>query len=205
MGASLRKDDWDRHLPLTVFAINNAASSLGDGLTPFFIDRGAHPRHLPFSAAPVDGAGGESPALYARWMRTIQLTVHELLAAAQQASKMKLVAAAGRRDTVFKVGDRVLLRTKELLDAADIGKLRPRWDGPFTVTGCPSPNAYKLALPQRCSPAQALPRAYRLSTGSGPGVGRDPGQEGEHEAAQPQDDAGRHTRPRAVARTHRRG
>ena len=39
---------------------------------------------------------------------------------------------------MFKVGDRVLLRTKELLDAADIGKLRPRWHGPFTVTACPS-------------------------------------------------------------------
>ncbi len=42
---------------------------------------------------------------------------------------------------MFKVGDQVLLRTKELLDAADIGKLRPRWEGPFTlavrVTACP--------------------------------------------------------------------
>jgi hypothetical protein len=37
---------------------------------------------------------------------------------------------------VFKVGDRVLLRTKELLDADDIGKLRLRWDGPFAVTAC---------------------------------------------------------------------
>jgi hypothetical protein len=42
--ANGRKDDWDRQLPLAVFAINNAASTLGDGLTPFFIDRGAHPR-----------------------------------------------------------------------------------------------------------------------------------------------------------------
>ena len=82
--ANGRKDDWDQHLPLAVFAINKAASTLGDGLTPFFIDRGAHPR-LPLSAAPVDGAGDESPALYARRMRTMELTVRELLAAAQQA------------------------------------------------------------------------------------------------------------------------
>jgi hypothetical protein len=47
--ANGRKDDWDRQLPLAVFAINNAASTLGDGLTPFFIDRGAHPR-LPLTA-----------------------------------------------------------------------------------------------------------------------------------------------------------
>ena len=32
------------------------------------------------------------------------------------------------------------VRTKEMLDTADIGKLHPRWDGPFTVTACESPN-----------------------------------------------------------------
>ncbi len=76
-------------------------------------------------------------------MRELELSVRELLAAAAQRER-KAKLDAGRVDTVFKVGDRVLLRTKELLrlDAADIGKLRPRWDGPFTVTACPSPNAY---------------------------------------------------------------
>ncbi len=43
------KDDWDRKLPLEVFAINKAASTLGDWLTPFFIDSGAHPC-LPLTA-----------------------------------------------------------------------------------------------------------------------------------------------------------
>ncbi len=44
-----------------------------------------------------------------------------------------------------------MLLTHELLDAADFGELRPRWDGPFTVTasGCPSPNTCKLAVPRR--------------------------------------------------------
>ena len=49
--------------------------------------------------------------------------MQELLAAAQAERKAKL--DAGRVDTEFQVCDRVLLRTKELLDAADIGKLRP--------------------------------------------------------------------------------
>ncbi len=47
----------------------------------------------------------------------------------QQERKAKL--DAGRVDTVFKVGELVRMRTKELLDAADIGKLLQRWDGPF--------------------------------------------------------------------------
>ncbi len=95
-------DDWDRQLPLAVFAINNAASTLGDGLTPFSIDRGAHPR-LPLTAPAASSADGEWQALYARWMRKLEPSVSELLAAAQE-RKAKL--DAGRVDTVFKVGTR---------------------------------------------------------------------------------------------------
>ena len=182
--ANGRKDDWDRQLPFAEFAINNADSVLGDGLTPFFIDRGAHPR-LPLSPPRDDGAAGESPALYAQRMRQLETTVRELLAAAQAARKAKL--DAGRVDTVFKVGDRVLLRTKELLDAADIGKLRPRWDGPFSVTACPGPNAYTLSLPSRmqCSPTVNVDRLKpffeRAGVAPAPGPVSDVGQEGEHE------------------------
>ena len=81
---------------------------------------------------------------YARRMHEIEATVGELLAAAQAEQKAKL--DAGRvTDTFFTVGDRVLLRTKELIDATNIGKLRPRWDGPFTVIACPNPIAHTLA------------------------------------------------------------
>ena len=112
----------------------------------------------PVAPSDHDLTAGESPANYAQRMRAMEATVRELLAAAQADRKAKL--DAGRVDTVFQVGDRVLLRTKELLDAADIGKLRPRWDGPFTVLACPSPNAYTLALPRRmrCSPTVNVDR-----------------------------------------------
>ncbi len=132
-----RKDDRDAHLPLAALAINSAASTLGGDLTPFFIDRGAHPR-LPLSPSRVDSAAGEPPAAaaaaaaaaarYAQRMRALEATVRELLAAAQ--AERRATLDAGRVDTAFKVGDRVLLRTKELLDAADIGKLRLVWNGP---------------------------------------------------------------------------
>ena len=108
--ANGRKDDWDRQLPLAVFAINNAASTLGDGLTPFFIDRGAHPR-LPLSAPTADGGGSESQGQYAQRMRELEVSVRELLAAAQRERTAKL--DTGRVNTRFKVGDQVLLRTKE--------------------------------------------------------------------------------------------
>ena len=182
--ANGRKDDWDQQLPFAEFAINNAASALGGGLTPFFIDRGAHPR-LPLSPPQDARYAGESPAHFAGRMLEVETAVRALLLEAQMARKAQL--DAGRVDTVFKVGDKVLLRTKELLDAADIGKLRPRWDGPFTVLACPSPNAYTLALPRkmRCSPTinvdRLKPFVTRVDAPPPPGPVTDAGQEGEHE------------------------
>ena len=93
---------------------------------------------------------GETPAHYAQRMRAMEVTVRELLAAAQEERKAQLDVTVGRVDTVLQVapgpGDQVLLRTKELFDAADhdIGKLLLRWDGPFkfTVTACPSHSGY---------------------------------------------------------------
>ena len=185
--ANGRKDDWDQHLPFAVFAINNAASTVDGSLTPFFIDRGAHPR-LPLSAPVDSGQAEESPTDYALRMRRMERMVRELLLAAQLDRKAKL--DAGRVDTVFKVGDQVLLRTKELLDAADIGKLRPRWDGPFTVIATPSPNAYTLALPRRMQGSPTVnvdrlkPFHERAGASPPPGPVDDPGQEGEHEVEQ---------------------
>ena len=153
--ANGHKDDWNKQLTLAEFAINNATSTLGGeaDMTPFFIDCGAHPR-LPLSAPHADHAAHESPGQFAQQMRSIEAKVRELLATTQAASKAKL--DAGRVDTVFKMGDRVLLRTKELLGVADIGKIRPRWDGPFTVAACTSTPA--LPRKMRCSPTVNINR-----------------------------------------------
>ena len=39
-----RCDDRQDFVPLAEFALNDSASSLGSGYTPFFADRGQHPR-----------------------------------------------------------------------------------------------------------------------------------------------------------------
>ena len=95
-----RKDDWDDHLALAVLAINNVTSTLGGDLTPFFIDRGAHPR-LPLSL-PRDDRTGFAPLSRRRSTtpqrtRAIETAVRELLAAAQAERKAKLDAAGSTR------------------------------------------------------------------------------------------------------------
>ena len=43
-------------MPLVEFAINDSASSLGPGCTPFYADRGQHPRR------PLNPPAGQDPA-----------------------------------------------------------------------------------------------------------------------------------------------
>ena len=80
--ANGRKEDWDAWQPCAVFAIDNAASTLGGNLTAFFIDRGQHPR-LPLSLLDLRTAG-EPPAAYATRMKALEQEVRALLHAAQQ-------------------------------------------------------------------------------------------------------------------------
>ncbi len=82
------------------------------------------------------------------------------------------------------MGDQVLLRTKELLDAAVVGKLLQQWEGPFRVAALAGPNAYTLSLPLRfkCSPTVNMDwlKPYHSRPDRAPPQGpvSDPGQEG---------------------------
>ena len=118
------KDDWDLQLPLadSEFAINSAASTLATWCLPSSTAARIHGSRSHRRSALDKDVTPESPGQYARRMRQIEATLRELQAAAHAARKATL--GAGRVDTVFKVGDRALLRTKELLDAADIGGAR---------------------------------------------------------------------------------
>ena len=41
--AGERADDWPALVQLVVFALNDLASPIGSGYTPFYADRGQHP------------------------------------------------------------------------------------------------------------------------------------------------------------------
>ena len=106
------------------------------------------------------------------------------LHAAQQARQAAL--DRGQVDTTFQVGDQVL-RTKELLDAAEVGKLRPQWEGPVPAAAVAGPKTYTLTLPARfkCSPTVNVDRLkpFFLRTGRPPSPGpfTHRGQAGEYE------------------------
>ncbi len=92
---------------------------------------------LPLSPPRDDStAGEESPAHYAQRMRALEGRSRGDGAGAAGGGAggtdgvVMARLEAGRIDTVFKMGDRVLLWTKELLYAADIGMLHPWWNRP---------------------------------------------------------------------------
>jgi transposase InsO family protein len=58
MFISHRQDDWVDWLPLTEFAFNNAVHE-AMGQSPFFLNKGRHPRAIPMDKVAEEGVAGE--------------------------------------------------------------------------------------------------------------------------------------------------
>ena len=141
---SPRQDDWDDHLDLAEFAINNSINP-STGYTPFFMTYGHNPRTA------LDLATDEAMTPQAQdfvqemadTLRHAKAKLHEAhVRQAQQANKH-------RRELTFRIGDQVRLSTTNLqLPSTMSKKLAAKYLGPFTVEKVISPVAYKLKLPQ---------------------------------------------------------
>jgi hypothetical protein len=143
--ANDRGDDWPELVPLIEFAINDSASPLGSGYTPFYADRGQHPRRPLTPPAPPDPAApagaGEAAA---NLMMRVTAEVRALLQERQDQRKAE--HDAHRRNVQFAVGDEVLLDT-EHTPLPSRSLLSPRWMGPFKILASPAPNTYRLDIP----------------------------------------------------------
>ena len=132
--------------------------------------------------------------------------VRALLHAAQQ--EREAAVDQGRVETPFQVGEQVMVRTKELLDAAEVGKLRQGWE-PEGMVAVAGHNTYTRTRDPPCAvqvqsddqrrPAQAL----LLSDGQAPlpRPGHRPGPVGGARggaASQPQDGQRQDILPGAV-------
>ena len=148
-------EDWDEHLAMAEFAINNAYQE-SIKTTPFRLVFNKDPR-IPLSMRHTDS---HVPAAsdFANQMRQSMLDAKTCLEAARQ--RQKRYADERRRPVSFKIGDEVLLSSKNIrLLTKGSPKFLPKWLGPFTVAdlcGRHDANedsiaevvAYKLALPE---------------------------------------------------------
>ena len=140
---SAQHDDWDQHLAMCEFGVNNAWQE-STKHTPFYLNYGRHPltpvsHQLPRQA--------KNPAAQ-DWLREVHLALsraRQCLYAARD--RQKALADRRRRDVNFREGDLVLLNTKNLRVTQGVRKLTPRWVGPFPITALIGPVAARLALP----------------------------------------------------------
>ena len=175
--AADRGDDWPEFVPLAEFAIKDSASPLGSCYTPFYADRGQHPRRPltpPNAPDPAVPAGSGEAA--AHLMGRVTADVRALLQERQERRKAEL--DAHRRDVTFAVGDEVLLDT-EHTPLPSRSLLSPRWMGPFKVLARSAPNTYRIDIPATWRTfnefnVERLRPYYRRSDHMGGGVGLPP-------------------------------
>lgn len=151
-------NDWDTLLPLVCFAINNAKSA-ATGETPFYLNYGAHPRGPNTVWSPT----GRLPVLDAvfRGMSNTLESVKKRYAAAQD--RMKALADRGRSEHDFKLGDQVMLHTKNLSFKQGVRKLSPQYIGPFTIKRMVGPEGREVAAELDLPPQYRMHPVFHVS------------------------------------------
>ena len=136
-------DQWDEHLGMVEFAINNSHhSSLNH--TPFYLNFGMHP----VTPVTVDTIRLSKVPAAAQWTSDMTAVLQDAKQHLQLAKdRQKSYADAQRVDITFNVGQQVLLCTKNLSLKSGNRKLFPKWLGPFKVTHRVSDVAYTINLP----------------------------------------------------------
>ncbi|GJP33107.1 hypothetical protein CLOM_g17676, partial [Closterium sp. NIES-68] len=131
---------WEKSLPLLEFAFNNATSATTNQ-SPFFLNYGQDPvvPSTPNIESPVPRSQKFAEDILATRDKAAEAIRKANLVASRQADRH-------RCDVTYKVGDLVLLDTRNLRLPIP-SKLRPRFCGPFQVTNLVTPVTVHLRLP----------------------------------------------------------
>jgi hypothetical protein len=134
--------NWEELLPTVSFAINNSKSS-STGLTPFYMNHGAHPI-TPASLAMPESKLPTLNSVLIGLEKTLQ-EVQAILKSAQD--RQAAYANRSRAPHTFAAGQQVLLKTTHLKFKQGVKKLHPKFIGPFKILKMIGENAAKLELP----------------------------------------------------------
>ena len=140
------QDDWPEWLSLSEFTANNADSA-ATGFSPFFLNKGFHPRCGYEEHVRVPRTNNEiDAATFARCMKELEEMAREEMALAQADYELN---ANRRRSPApqYKVDDYVYLNIKNLRTRRPCKKLERRQAGPYKVAAVLSPSAVRLHLP----------------------------------------------------------
>ena len=140
-----RQDDWVDWIEQAEFAYNNTVHA-STGTTPFYALHGFHPEFT--WDVEDDIPEGEAPAARQR-ATAIQAEREKLKERLQQAAEYQS-KWYGKSHTPrhYRVGDKVLLSSKNLRLARPSRKLDHHFVGPFRITEALGKQAYRLELPK---------------------------------------------------------
>ncbi|KAJ6436324.1 mRNA 3 end-processing YTH1 [Purpureocillium lavendulum] len=149
---SFAQDDWDEWLPLAEFAARNAVND-STGMSPFFANTGYHPRMsfgpprpLPRATSKdLAGRSNQGNGFAAKMQEITDLLRTNLTPA--QASQEQFANANRSPAPAYRVGDKVLLSTRNIHSARPIPKLDHKFIGPFRVKRVLNAHSYQLNLP----------------------------------------------------------
>lgn len=146
------QDDWKDWLPMAEFAINNSVSA-STGVTPFFSNKGYHPR-MSFDPQPVVPRVS-GPAKKSRQraddIATKMIAVWEHLRENTALAQLRMEEFANRKRSYspnYQVGNKVYLSTKNIKTVRPSKKLDDKAIGPFTIIRRHGVASYELDLPK---------------------------------------------------------
>ena len=136
---------WEILLPTVELVINSLPNS-STGFSPFYLNYGYEP------VAPIQLLRGDELAKTESVGSFIQRAASDWKLARQNLEKSVRLQQKyydkKHRDVGYKVGDLVLLSTRNLKLKGTPGKLQKRFVGPFRVLETIGEQAYRLALPE---------------------------------------------------------
>jgi 8-oxo-dGTP pyrophosphatase MutT (NUDIX family) len=147
------QSEWDENIQMAAFAINNAVN-VSTGQTPFFLNKGAHPRmptDISTQTAPARLVTAPAAVKFSVDMQAAIAKAKACLMNAQQHQKTQ--ADKHRRDVSFEVGQEVLVNMKNMRIKKDLRdrlriKLLPRFWGPLKVLDLIGSHAVRIELPE---------------------------------------------------------
>ena len=141
---NFEQDDWTRWLPLAQYTYNHSTHS-STGVSPAEALMGFRGDLRVDVDTEIEQGGAPEALQHAQRLEEIRGILKDTLIIATEAQKRAYDKK--HKPMSFKIGDQVMLRTKNIRSIRPCQKIDRRQEGPFTIIDAWGKQAYKLSLP----------------------------------------------------------